>query len=275
MTPSETASVVRVTRSFDAPAERVYDAFLNPALARRFLFATATGEIIRCDIDARVGGTFTIVDRRFGDDVSHTGAYVELDRPRRIAFTLQVEKYSTDVTTVTIDIAPDGDRCDLTLTHDMTTVDARSNEGAREGWAGILDMAAAVLAEEPPTCGAGVAQRAAIPATIGKMFDALAETLELHRQMLRLDDANARREDEVYSDLARRWSRIARQVQVAAAQMAAQRDLPMGAHHESAWGDAHHRAFAKFVTSQSHLLALLRVAAERDERMLTSMTARA
>ena len=89
------------------------------------------------------------------------------------------------------------------------------------------------------------------------------------------DDANARREDEVYSDLARRWSRIAKQVQDAAAQMAAQRDLPMGAHDESAWGDAHHGAFAKFVTSQSHLLALLRVAAERDEQMLASMTARA
>jgi hypothetical protein len=129
--------------------------------------------------------------------------------------------------------------------------------------------------DEHPTCGEGVAQHAAIPATIGDMFDALAETLELHRQMLRLDDANARREDEVYSDLARRWSRIAKQVQDAAAQMAAQRDLPMGAHDEGAWGDAHLRAFAKFVTSQSHLLALLRVAAERDERMLASMTARA
>ena len=104
------------------------------------------------------------------------------------------------------------------------------------------------------------------------MFEALAETLTLHRQMLRLEDANARQEDDVYRDLAGRWSRIAQQVQDAAASMAAQRDLPMGDHDESRWGDAHQQAFAKFVRSQSELLALLRVAAERDERMLASMT---
>ena len=53
--------------------------------------------------------------------------------------------------------------------------------------------------------------------------------------------------------------------------MAAQRELPMGAHDESKWGDAHLRAFEKFVTGQSQLLSLLRVAAERDEQMLASM----
>ncbi len=47
---------VRVTRRFDASAERVFDAWLGPAKASRFLFATPAGQMVRADIDARVGG---------------------------------------------------------------------------------------------------------------------------------------------------------------------------------------------------------------------------
>jgi hypothetical protein len=124
------------------------------------------------------------------------------------------------------------------------------------------------------TCGVGVAQHAEIPAQIGIMFEGLAETLELHRAMLVLDDPNARKEDEVYRELAAAWQDIAQRVQHAAATMAAQRDLPMGAHDESKWGEAHVRAFEKFVKAQSRVLAHLRVAAERDEAMLAEMSKR-
>jgi hypothetical protein len=126
--------------------------------------------------------------------------------------------------------------------------------------------------DEPPTCGIGLAQHATIPATIGVMFEGLAETLELHRTMLVLDDPNSRQEDEVYGELAARWKDIAQRVEKAAAHMAAQAHLPMGAHNEAAWGDAHLRAFEKFVKAQTQVLALLRVAAQRDEKMLASMT---
>lgn len=37
------------------------------------------------------------------------------------------------------------------------------------------------------------------------MFEGLAETLELHRKMLVLDDPNSRKEDEVYRELAASW----------------------------------------------------------------------
>ena len=275
MTGSDDKVLARVTHRFDAPSERVYDAFLAPSLARTFMFATVAGQIVRCDSDASVGGTFTIVDRRNGEDVVHTGTYLALERPRTIAFTLTVEKYSQDTDTVTIEIARLGRGCEVTLTHEMKAKDTPFQERAREGWAGILEVAAELLADEAPTCGIGVARHATIPAKIGLMFEGLAETLELHRTMLVLDDPNARKEGEVYRALAASWKDIAHLVEKTAAHMAAQHELPMGAHNQTAWGDAHLKAFEKFVKAQTRVLALLRVAAERDEKMLASMTTQA
>ncbi len=268
--PAERMSV-RVTHRFGASAERVYDAFLDPARASQFMFATPTGQIVRCEIDARVGGRFTIVDRRAGEDVVHTGEFVALERPRLIEFLFSVSKYAHERSRVTIEIAPLRKGCELTLTHELSAADAASRDRTQEGWLAILDAAAEMLVDEAPTCGMGVAQHASIPAKIGMMFDGLAETLELHRKMLVLDDPNARQEDDVYRDLAASWRHIAELVQKTAATMAAQRELPMGAHDMRAWGDEHLRAFQKFVKGQSQVLSLLRVAAERDERMLALM----
>lgn len=128
---------VTVTHRFAASAERVYDAWLDPEKARRFLYATVTGEIVRCDIDARVGGKYAIVDRRNGEDVLHEGTYLELERPRRIVFTLCVPKYSPDSDRITIEIKPLTTGCELTLT---TQTPDEWAEKTRHGWAMILDV---------------------------------------------------------------------------------------------------------------------------------------
>lgn len=271
MTSPDLPVTARVTHRFDASAERVYDAFLDPAKASRFLFATPSGENVRCDIDARVGGGFTITDRRHGEDIVHTGRYLELDRPRRIVFSLVVEKFAGEQSTVTLDIVAESNGCQVTLTHEMAADDAPYRQRTEQGWSSILDVAAAVVVDQPPTCGVGVAHHAAVPAAAAVMFEGLSETLSLHRRMLRGDDAATRREDEVYRDLAERWERITSQLREAAAVMAAQRDLPMAEHDESAWGDDHVRAFATFVRGQAHLLSLLRVTVPSDEQTLKSM----
>jgi uncharacterized protein YndB with AHSA1/START domain len=270
MTATDQALSVRVTQRFDAPAERVYDAFLDPAQARKFLFATATGRIVRCELEPRVGGRFVIIDLRDGEEVAHVGEYLELERPRRIRFRLSVEKYAT-AGEVTLEIVSLPRGCELTLTHEMRAAKAATADGARDGWSDILEVAAELLVDEAPTCGIGVAQHAAIPARVGAMFEGLAETFALHRKMLVRDDPAARREDEVYRELAASWKEIAERISKTAATMAAQRALPMAPHDESAWGNDNLAAFEAFVHAQTQLLALLRVAAERDERMLAAM----
>jgi len=173
MKPEETVSV-RVTHRFAASAERVFDAWLDPSKVCKFLFATATGQIVRADIDARVGGRFTIVDRRNGEDVEHVGTYVAIERPRRLVFDLSVPKYSSDESRVEIEIQPLAHGCELTLVQHMPGRYADVKGRSQDGWRRILGMLEEIVPAAEPSCGAGLAQHATVPTKIAPMFAALA-----------------------------------------------------------------------------------------------------
>lgn len=128
---------LRITRHFDASAERVFDAWLDPATAGRWLFSAANGEMVKVSIDARVGGHFCFRDRRDGEDVDHVGEYLEIDRPRRLVFTFGVPRYSEAMTRVSIDIVPVGSGCDLTLLHEDVLPEWA--DATQQGWTGILE----------------------------------------------------------------------------------------------------------------------------------------
>jgi uncharacterized protein YndB with AHSA1/START domain len=140
--------IVQVRHRFNVPAERVFDAWLTPSLAGRFFFATRTGNILRCEIEPEVGGSFTVTDRRphsDGDesvfDAEHQGTYLEIDRPRRLVFDFSVPPYTDQPTRVAIDIVAQGvGSCELTLTHDMG--DRRAAQEfetlTRNGWTKML-----------------------------------------------------------------------------------------------------------------------------------------
>jgi|SRR5579871_3370547 len=134
---SASSPVLRITRRFDASPERVFDAWLDPQTASRWLFTDPQGKITRCEIDARVGGKFLIVDTRAVGDVDHVGEYLEIDRPRRLVFTFSVPRYSPQETRVTLDIVPSGKGCELTLTHENVLPEWA--EQTQQGWGMILD----------------------------------------------------------------------------------------------------------------------------------------
>jgi len=139
----ESRRTVRVTHRFSVSAERIFDAWLDPAKAGRFLFATPQGRMVRAEIDARVGGSFIFTDRRDGEDIEHKGQYLEIERPRRLIFAFAVPKFSAEATRVTIDISPEAGGCELTLTHEGVLPDyAERTDG---GWKRILETLAARL----------------------------------------------------------------------------------------------------------------------------------
>ncbi len=130
------AITVIVERLIAAPPEVVFDAWLDPDHAGRWLFRTPEGVLERCEIAARVGGRFRIDERRGGELAAHFGEYVELERPWRLAFDFWTS-FSDERTRVTIEIAPDGEDTILTLTHEGVWDDYE--ERTRQGWTMILE----------------------------------------------------------------------------------------------------------------------------------------
>jgi uncharacterized protein YndB with AHSA1/START domain len=130
---------IHVSQTYKALPTTVYDAWLNPEIARRFLFATDDGRVIRAEIDPRVGGRFFIVDRRPTGDAFHQGVFLELKRPRRMVFSFSVEEHDHNCDRVEIDIEPLGTGCRLTLAHEMCAEWAQHEEKTRRGWAHVIE----------------------------------------------------------------------------------------------------------------------------------------
>ncbi len=128
--------IVTVTRDFEAAPERVLDAWLDRDAIGRFLFRTADGELKRVEVDPRVGGKFQVDEAREAGLAQHFGEYVEIERPRRLAFRFRADP-GGEWTLVTIQIEPTEGGCRLTLTHEGVWADYA--ERTQQGWGMILE----------------------------------------------------------------------------------------------------------------------------------------
>jgi uncharacterized protein YndB with AHSA1/START domain len=80
---------LRIERTFQAPAEAVFDAWTSEEVLRRWWHAAHDWETSEAEVDLRVGGVVRVVMRDPGKDVEigGGGAYTEIERPTRLAFT--------------------------------------------------------------------------------------------------------------------------------------------------------------------------------------------
>jgi uncharacterized protein YndB with AHSA1/START domain len=138
---------VRVTRRYTAPPERVFDAWLDAEMIGKWMFGPALRdeEIVRLSLDARVGGSFSFVVRRQGEEIDHMGEYLEIDRPRRLVFTWGIRMETADSSRVTIDIAPLEKGCELTLVHELHPDWADYAERTEAGWSKMLGALGAMI----------------------------------------------------------------------------------------------------------------------------------
>jgi len=94
---------VVVTRTFNAPARIVFDAWTKPELFKQWWVPKSAGMFLRsCEMDVRVGGTYRLV---FGEDPAKTmaffGRYLEVVPHSRIVWTNDEGGEGGAVSTVT------------------------------------------------------------------------------------------------------------------------------------------------------------------------------
>ena len=96
---------VVVTRTFDAPARLVFEAWSKPELFKKWWVPRSMGMTLRsCEMDVRTGGKYRLV---FGDDPANPmaffGNYLEVVPNKRIVWTNEESGDAGSVTTVTFE----------------------------------------------------------------------------------------------------------------------------------------------------------------------------
>jgi len=133
---------VRITRRFDATPDRVFEAWLNPELISAWMFGPAVREeeVVRITNDPRVGGSFSFVVRRQGEEINHVGEYLEIQRPWRLVFTWGIDV--AEGSRVVINITAEGAGCELTLTHELPPDWSDYADRTKAAWSKMLEVLA-------------------------------------------------------------------------------------------------------------------------------------
>ena len=124
-----------VTRTFEAPAHIVFEAWSKPELFKQWWVPKSAGmSMVSCDMDVRTGGTYRLVFRHpdFDQPMAFFGTYKEVTPPKRIVWTNE-ESEQGAVTTVTFEEHAGKTRVTL---HELYPTEAALDEalaGSAEG----------------------------------------------------------------------------------------------------------------------------------------------
>lgn len=134
---------LKLDKTIHAPIEKVFDAWLDPAMLTRFMLPQPGMPQPGVKNDPREGGRFEIVMRHGDELLPHGGSYLVIDRPRQLKFSWQ-SSHSPDDSTVTLDFrAIDTDTTAVTLTQ-VKFLNEEARDDHQGGWRNILDSLAGV-----------------------------------------------------------------------------------------------------------------------------------
>jgi uncharacterized protein YndB with AHSA1/START domain len=128
---------LQIERTYEAPAEAVFDAWTSEEVLRRWWQPNDGWETPEAVVDLRVGGAIRVLMRDTdGDPHGGGGTYTEVERPRRLAFTWTWDGSERE-TLVEVDFEPTATGTRVSFTHSGLEDEeaVRSHEG---GWGHIL-----------------------------------------------------------------------------------------------------------------------------------------
>jgi uncharacterized protein YndB with AHSA1/START domain len=140
---------LRMERTFEAPVERVFDAWTSAEVLRRWWRAERNWETPVAEVDLRVGGAVRVVMRDPQADKEYGGGgfYTEIDRPHRLAFTWIWDGNDTRQL-IELDFEESAGVTTVRFTH-SDLWDEEAVRAHEDGWSTCFDNLARTLAEVP------------------------------------------------------------------------------------------------------------------------------
>jgi uncharacterized protein YndB with AHSA1/START domain len=121
---------------FQASVTTVFDAWITKPVAELWLFKNETNQL-NYEANVRQGGSFSI-DEQHGDlNIRHWGHWLEIDRPKRLRFTLEVPAHFEGVSEVIVEVKETPAGTELNFT--QKNIDVSKTQSAWERMFAALD----------------------------------------------------------------------------------------------------------------------------------------
>jgi uncharacterized protein YndB with AHSA1/START domain len=135
-------ATVVVRRTFDAPVTKVFRAWSDPAMAKRWSWGQQF-DTVTLDLTCRAGGTWRqhIHDRTTGENWYFEGVFQEVVPNRKLVHTFHFTNdrgYDEPPSLVTIEFTELDDRTEVVLTH--TQLAQTKVKETNEGWVEIFAL---------------------------------------------------------------------------------------------------------------------------------------
>jgi uncharacterized protein YndB with AHSA1/START domain len=134
-------TTLTIRRTFDAPRERVWRAFVDPEKFERWFVPEGMEAEVHA-LDPVPGGEMSVSWSSEEHQMDNEGTFEEVVEHERI---VTVEETPQGANRLTYEFHDVGDGTEVVLTHELP--DAEMVDGASEGWGNILDNLEAVVAE--------------------------------------------------------------------------------------------------------------------------------
>lgn len=134
-----------VTRTLNAPARLVYEAWTNAELFKRWWVPKSYGlNLLSCELDVRVGGQYHLVFQHEDSTMEFFGTYLEVTPNSRLVWTNDEGDEGQTITTVTFE---ESEGKTLLVVHDRYPSKEAVDSGSTGAMPEVLDQLDELLAE--------------------------------------------------------------------------------------------------------------------------------
>lgn len=112
---------VEIAKEFNAQPESVFDAWLETGMLSQWMFGPDVRDekISKLENNPVMGGHFSYLVERDGQQLNHMGTYREIERPNRLVFTWGMDEEAGDTSAVTVEFEAIKNGNRLTLVHEL------------------------------------------------------------------------------------------------------------------------------------------------------------